>query len=153
MSQTESKQIKGYILKVREDFILNSALAEILTDSTLFEIKLPAKLENYKYKSLLNFGNLLSFDLVKTRKHWVVTHIECYEKLRYSTWSYLKFEMLIHMNKALLQNLHIDQECQIFEWLRNELNKLDCLSDHFDQKLFQEEFLTNLEIRLGFKSR
>ena len=152
MSQTESKQIKGYILKVREDFILNSALAEILTDSTLFEVKLPAKLENYKYKSMLNFGNLLSFDLVKTRKHWVVTHIECYEKLNYPSWSYLKFEILSQMNKILLQNLHLDQECQIFDWLRDELNKLNNFQDSLDQKIFLDQFLRNLEIRLGFKS-
>ena len=101
---------------------------------------------------MLNFGNLLSFDLVKTRKHWVVTHIECYEKLNYPSWSYLKFEILSQMNKILLQNLHLDQECQIFDWLRDELNKLNNFQNSLDQKIFQEQFLRNLEIRLGFKS-
>jgi hypothetical protein len=152
MPQTESKQVKGYFLRVREDFILNSALGEILTDKTLLEVKLPAKLENYKYRSMLNFGNLLTFDLVKTRKHWIVTHIECYEKLDYSAWSYLKFEVLVQMNKLLLQNLHLDQECQILDWLRDELYSLNTSKTDFDQQNFLADFLLKLEVKLGFKS-
>ncbi len=101
---------------------------------------------------MLNFGNLLTFDLVKTRKHWIVTHIECYEKLDYSAWSYLKFEVLVQMNKLLLQNLHLDQECQILDWLRDELYSLNTSKTDFDQQNFLADFLLKLEVKLGFKS-
>lgn len=150
MSQTQAKQIKGYLLKVREDLLLNTAFAEILTDTTYLEVKLPTKIENYKYKSFLNFGNLLSFDLVKTRKHWVVTHIECYEKLNFNTWNYHKFEVLVQINKILLQNLHLDQECLILDWVRQILNKID-IEDELNSQVFEADFRHDLETRLGFK--
>jgi hypothetical protein len=154
MPQTASKQVRGYLLKIREDFLHDSAFAEILTDQTYLEVKLPTKLENYKYKPFLHFGNLLTFDLVKTRKHWIVTHIEYYEKLNYTGWSYEKFEAIADLNKLLVLSLHLDQECQILDWLREYLRLLRFESgiEIFKKSIYVNNFLNELDIKLGFKA-
>ena len=150
MSQTQAKQITGFILKIRENLIINSAFAQILTPQTLIEVKLPTKVENYRYRSVLNFGNLLALDLVKTRKHWIVTHIECKSKLDLAKWNYAKFEVLTQMNQFLIQNLHLDQDCAILETVQEFLEILDKADSKTDLVPFTLSFQDFVQVRLGF---
>jgi len=150
MSQTEAKQIKGYILRIREDFLLNTAFVEVLTHNNFIEVKLPTKVENYKYKPFLNFGNLILFDLVKTRKHWIVTHLDYLHKLHFQDWAYIKFETLSELNKILLKNLHIDQGCKVLDTLKLYLERLDDLTLKEDPKNFLIEFESKILSDLGF---
>jgi len=150
MSQTQVKQIQGYILKIREDLIINSAFAQVLTDQTLIEVKLPTKVENYRYRSVLNFGHLLAFDLVKTRKHWIVTHIECRAKPELSQWNYFKFENLILMNQFLIENLHLDQDCHILDSVGSYISDLNQASIEGDTQNLTQFFQNQIQAKLGF---
>ncbi len=152
MPQTQVKQIRGYILKIREDLIINSAFAQILTDQTLIEVKLPTKVENYRYRSVLNFGNLLALDLVKTRKHWIVTHIECHHKPDFSRWNYSKFENLSLMNQFLVDNLHLDQDCSILECVHSYILVLEQTSLDGDINHLMLSFQDRIQAQLGFSS-
>ena len=150
MSETQVKQILGFVLKIREDLIINSAFAQILTPHSLIEVKLPTKVENYRYRSVLNFGHVLALDLVKTRKHWIVTHIECKSKLDLSSWSYIKFEILTQMNSFLLQNLHLDQDCHIADVIQEFLQNLDTADSAIDLKELLLYSQNHIEHKLGF---
>jgi hypothetical protein len=92
----------------------------------------------------------LAFDLVKTRKHWIVTHIECKAKLDLTKWNYTKFEVLTQMNNFLLQNLHLDQDCLILEVVQNFLEKLDKSVSGSDFQALLLLFQDSIQGNLGF---
>lgn len=147
---TEVKQVQAYILRIREDMLIDSCFCEILTPELYMEVKLPSKVDDYRYKPLINFGFLLQLDLIKTRKHWIVTHIEALSKLRLSTWEYSQFELLTQMNRVLVKHLHIDQECHLHPLVKGYLRALDVRKYPSSGELLHK-FEEDLMSWLGFK--
>jgi hypothetical protein len=68
----EIRQVTGIFISFFHDSILGISYGKFLTGDTLESIKLPALLDNYKYKHIISPNNLLTIELVKTKKNWIL---------------------------------------------------------------------------------
>jgi hypothetical protein len=139
----------GYFITKREDLLINACFCKLLGQDSLIEFKLPSKFENSRYKNILQFGNLLEFELIKTRKHWILVNLELKNKLNFSQWSYFKYEILSNMVQVIIKNLHPDQECHVLEIVTRNIQKLDF--ETTQNKNFIINFEQDFMQALGFK--
>ncbi len=104
----EIQQLTGIFLEVYTDSILNISYGRILTDSTLTSVKLPTQIDNYKYKHLIQPNQLLSIEIVKTKKNWILQHI-LHSKEIYKPKDYQDFLFFAESIKMIRQNLREEQ--------------------------------------------
>ena len=147
---TESKIITGYFLTKREDLLINACFCTILAQNQYLEIKLATKFEDSRFRNWLHFGNLLEFELKKTRKHWILVGLELKYRLEVESWPYFRFETLAEMDKILTKHLHLDQDCTILKLVYQKLYVLSKL-DSIKVKAFLEKFEQDLMQEMGFR--
>ncbi|GAB4144247.1 MAG: hypothetical protein OHK0017_02570 [Patescibacteria group bacterium] len=146
----QSRIESGYLLKIRQDLVLNVSFAWFLTESQVIEIKLPSSVADSKFAAILNFGNKLQIELIKTRKHWILRQADVLFRPDFSRWDYSKFELLAELNKIILDSVHLDQDCRINDIIDRYIQVLNKPELNLPIKEAAVQFKNELLRRLGF---
>lgn len=114
----ESKILSGIPIKSYNDEILKITFINLITKDNCVKIKLPTSLENYRYSYLINPCNILTCDLVKTKKHWVLRQI-INTKTLCQPKNFNEFLQVSEIGKKLKEKLWEGQEVEILELVEN----------------------------------
>ena len=71
----EKKIFTGIVLQTRTDTISKVSYIKVLTSDSVESFKLPTNSENYKFGYLLSPKKIVTGELVKTRKNWILTNV------------------------------------------------------------------------------
>lgn len=71
----EKKTITGIPLSIWSDQILKVSYVKVLESDFVEEVKLPTEVNNYKNRHLIQPNYLLSMELIKTKKNWVLRSV------------------------------------------------------------------------------
>ena len=120
----EVKQITGIFIDYFHDTVMGLSYGKILTFETLLSIRFPTLLENYKYKHLIQPTNLLTIEVVKTRKNWilksVISHKVIYIPKQFQ--DYIAFSEIINVLK---DNLRENQDTVALQVMIEYLKQID----------------------------
>jgi len=139
----ESQILSGIPIKSYSDEILKVTFVNLITKDTCVKIKLPTNIENYRYGYLINPCNLLTCDLVKTKKHWVLRQIVSTKTLC-EPKNFSQFMQISEIGKKLKEKLWEGQEVEILDFVENFF-----LNQNWHLAGVQN-FEKNLDKRLGF---
>jgi hypothetical protein len=139
----ESKILAGIPIKSYTDEILKITFIKLITQENCVEIKLPTNIENYKYSYLINPCNLLTCELIKTKKNWILKQIIETQTLC-KPQNFAEFMQISEIQKKLKERLWEGQEIEILDFIKNfflDKNWADLGVQNFERAL---------DKRLGF---
>jgi hypothetical protein len=139
----EQKVIKFIPLIKSSDEIFKISYLTILSEETLDSIKLPTNFDNYKYSHLIKPNYLLTGEIIKTRKNWILKSILSYEAF-HQPISYSDFLKQSEICKIILKHIHQGELTNILEFL------LKTFQNKPIRELDTKNFEQNLTKSLGF---
>lgn len=140
----EVKELVGVFVSAFSDDIMGLAFIKILTFTHVEVVKVPSRLVDSKFYHYFTPYKLLSIEVVKTRKHWIVRDVSVIQTIV----SDPSFDMIIRhtqMLKSLSERIIEGQEIDVLDWFLSEIK---------GQKrgISTEEFDKELEYKLSFKT-
>jgi hypothetical protein len=131
-------------LTVYTDEVLRLSYLKYLTQSRFETLKLPIHFSEYRYQHLLNPGNLIMVELVRTKKNWILKNIlQSKEIIKIHEYTdYLKFA---HLSKTIMNYFQEESEVEIFDLIINLFTIYGI--ENLDEKKLEDE----LQLSLGFK--
>jgi hypothetical protein len=137
----EIKQISGIFISHFNDTLMNLTYSKILTKDTLEAVRFPTLLENYKYRNLIQPNYIVTIELVKTRKNWIVRSVLSH-KVIYQPDDFSQYLSLCEIIKTLSDNIREEQKTDALEFVVGYLSKV--------KKIDLKEFDNLLQKVLGF---
>lgn len=138
----ELREITGITLSIWQDHVMDTSFVNILTEAELFSAKLPSTITRYKLAHLINPEYLLDFELVKTRKNWIIKNIVIRKRIA-QPGSYDEHTIFAEMIKTIQKLTHSDQQTNslsvLLRFLQHPLSKIK-LSDFENALLHAEGF-------------
>jgi hypothetical protein len=139
----EYKKIEALPLKVFTDEIFKISYLSCLTRDNYLKIKLPCNVKNYKYQHLLKPNFIITCELIKTRKNWILKDILGFIEICQlkSFEDYLKYSQICnHLEENIRENQPLDTLDFLEKfWQKNSI-----------QNISLSEFESSLKINLGF---
>ncbi len=132
MSQ-QIRQIKGVVLEVTTERISKVAFCKILTYQKLEEIKLPTIPEKYKLTHLLQPNYLIDFEVVLTRKNWILTSIYSFNTI-VSPKNYEEYLLYFKQIEYIKNHLKVEQNTHILPLLIQNFDNDNFLIKSFSNK-------------------
>lgn len=112
----EIRQVKGIIVSVFTDSVLNLSYCKILTEKRVESLRFPTCLDNYKHKHLIQPHYLLHLEIVKTKKNWIVKSVLGHEEL-YQPKTFDDYMKLSEVSKILSKNVIDEQSTNILYFM------------------------------------
>ena len=138
------RQLLAIPMEIYSDKVFNFSYIRFLEKQKMESIKLPSNFGSYKYQHLLRPNYLLSFEVVKTRKNWVITSIHKYWQIT-SLDSYNDFLSYTQFIKYLTENLKEGQPNKLLDFL------LDNLENRPFSSIDIEKLKSGVQQKLGFE--
>jgi hypothetical protein len=111
----EIREIKGIFVSVYTDDLMPFSFIKILTHDTLETVKLSSRLRDSKFSHYFSPYNILSIEIIKTRKNWIVRDISIIEKIVENP-SFNHILKHSQMLKLLSESITEGQEVDILDW-------------------------------------
>jgi len=133
----EIRTLVGIPLEVYSDEILGVSYLKIITTETLESVKLPTSLKNYKHRHLLTPNTVITCEVIKTKKNWVISSVQKSFALceLNSYQDYLKFATV---SQRVKKSLKYGQRSDILDFLVDffKINSIASLDiSHFENSL------------------
>jgi hypothetical protein len=99
------------ILAIKNDEITKRVFLKVLTENSLEFVKLAGSLEKSKFSHILKYNYVLTGDLVKTRKNWILKEILNFNSfIDYKSYFEIELynEILLIINKYLREGQEIE---------------------------------------------
>jgi hypothetical protein len=112
----EIRQVKGIIVSIFTDTVLNLSYCKILTEKRVESLRFPTSLDNYKHKHLIQPHYLLHLEIVKTKKNWIVKSVLGHEEL-YKPHTFDDYMKLSEVSKILSKNVIDEQSTNILYFM------------------------------------
>jgi len=133
----QSRVFTGIVLEVRTDALSKVSYIKVLTTDSVEFFKLPTNVDSYKYGFLLSPKKIITGEIVKTKKNWVLRSIlttkDIWDPQNFT--DYLSFTQGI---KLLAESLKEGEVTNIFYHIENYFASL---SKAFDPQEFEYFFL------------
>lgn len=135
----EVREIKGIFVSVFSDDLMPFSYIRILTDSTVETVKLSARFSDSKFRHYFSPYNILSMEVVKTRKNWIVRDISVVECIM-SNPSFDHILKHSQMLKLVSENVTEGQEISILDWFISQIKGAgaEISMDNFKKDLHQK---------------
>jgi hypothetical protein len=139
----EIREISGLFVSVYTDDMMPYSYVRILTDSTLLTVKLPSRFRDSKFAHYCTPYNILTLEIIKTRKNWIVRDITVNRTIvEKPTFSHiLKHSQML---KLLSQNITEGQNVDILEWFVAQIKGAS-------SEIGMDDFQKQLDQKLNFK--
>jgi hypothetical protein len=135
----EFREIQGIVLKVYTDELFKFSYLKFLTDTTLESIKIPSTLENFKMNHILNPNYMMSIEIIKTRKNWILKNVLEYNRISHPI-KYIDFIKQVELTKITLSHIQEDQDVEIFDFVKTSVEQIHSL----DLKEYEKKLLSLL---------
>jgi hypothetical protein len=131
----EIREIWGIVLSTFTDELFSFSYIRVLTETKFESFKLNTQYEKCKFNHLLNPNYLLKFELIKTRKNWIVRSILEYKHISKPV-SYKDFLNQAECIKIIENSITQDEIVSILPFVVKEFSSLENISlDQFSQQL------------------
>jgi hypothetical protein len=122
----ENKSLRGIPLKIITEEIMKVSYVKILTDEGVETFKIPTHVQNYRLRHLLNPNFIISFEVVKTRKNWILKHIHNYQDIfQKAKYNYQDYLTISEIAKIILIYSKEDQKTGLLRFIENYLETKD----------------------------
>jgi hypothetical protein len=120
----ESKIITAMPLEVFYDTIFKVSYISFLTKNSFIKVKLACNFKDYKYQHLLSVEYQLTCRIVKTKKNWVLTEIEKYQKI-YNPKTFNDYLKLSQICQIVLSKIKENQDLEVYTFLSEYLTNVE----------------------------
>lgn len=129
------------VLSIYQDEMAKIIYLKILTESTVESVKIPISKEKTSFWHLLEFRNLLTGNLIKTRKNWILKEISNFSPFIFPK-KYIEYENTAKIQQICNKLLKDGVETNILPFLISQIGLLDLNIPNFNN--FQHQLLAYL---------
>jgi len=118
----EIREIQGLFISVFTDDMMPFSYIRILTYSTLETVKLPSRFCDSKFSHYFSPYNILSLEIIKTKKNWIVKDVSIVDKVVENP----QFSHILkhsQMLKLLSDNVTEGQNVEVLDWFVSQLQE------------------------------
>lgn len=138
--QMETKKFTGIVLQAYTDTIGKVSYIKVLTQDSVECYKLPTSKENYKFGYLLSPKKIITGELIKTRKNWVLTTILETRDL----WQPESFADYIRLTQSIVYLSDALKEGEVTDILNKVESYFYTLKETLNPKEFEQFLMKNL---------
>jgi hypothetical protein len=136
----ETKKFTGIVLQVHTDAISKVSYIKVLTQDSVQSYKLPTSQENYKFGYLLSPKKIITGELIKTRKNWVLTTVLETRDL----WQPQTFADYIRLTESIGYLSGTLKEGEVTDILAKVEDYFNRLKETLNPKEFEQFLMKNL---------
>jgi len=136
----ETKKFTGIVLQVHTDAISKVSYIKVLTQDCVESYKLPTDKENYKFGYLLSPKKIITGELIKTRKNWVLTTVLETRDL----WQPQTFADYIRLTESIGYLSGTLKEGEVTDIFSKVEEYFNCLKETLNPKEFEQFLMKNL---------
>ena len=136
----DTKKFTGIVLETRTDSISKVSYIKVLTQDSVESFKLPTTQENYKFGYLLSPKKIITGELVKTRKNWVLTTVLETRDL----WEPQTFADYLRLSEAIGYLSAALKEGEVTDIFDRVESYFYCLKKTLNPKEFEQFLMRNL---------
>lgn len=117
----EIREVQGLPIGFYHDSIVGFTYCRLLTFEGVESVKMSKSLEKLSYGHLMRPDYLVTLELKKTRKNWIVSEVLNFEPL-HQTNNYAEISLYSQMIQLLQKHTRVGQDIDILEWFTNQVD-------------------------------